>query len=105
MLTNFLKDKCTIQINEITYTALGNENNWSDGGEFYCRCIPIDVQTKTAYMQNNTTVTDKFIFAGELDLSIGNHRIIYKGKTYELVESAQHLENSTTVMTKEIING
>jgi hypothetical protein len=105
MLTNFLKDKCTIQVNTITHSALGDTNSWSDEGEYYCRRVPVDVQTKAAYMQNNTVVTDKFIFSGELDLFIGKHRIVYHGKTYELAESALHLENSTSVLTKEGIDG
>jgi hypothetical protein len=105
MLTNFLKDKCTIQSKTTTHTALGDEESWSDGDGFYCRRVPVDVQTKTAYMQKNTVVTDKFIFSGELNLMIGTHQIVYREKTYELVESAQHLENSTTVLVKEVING
>lgn len=105
MLTNFLKDKCTIQSCETTHAALGDAETWDYGEDYYCRRVPVDVQTKAAYMQKNTVVTDKFIFNGELDLRIGYHRIVYRGKTYELAESAIHLENSTTVLTKEVIDG
>lgn len=105
MLTNFLKDKCTIQSKTTTHTALGDEESWDYGEEFWCRRISVDVQTKNAYMQNNTVVTDRFMFRGILDLRIGYHQIVYKDKTYELVESSQHIEGNTVVLTKEVLDG
>jgi hypothetical protein len=105
MLTNFLKDKCTIQSCTITHTALGDVEKWNDEGEFWCRKISVDTQTRIAYMQKNTIITDKFMFRGELTLRLGRHRIIYKGKTYELMEAGQVIEGNTIVLTKEVIDG
>jgi hypothetical protein len=105
MLTNFLKDKCIIQSCSITHTALGDVETWDYGEDFWCRKISVDTQTRIAYMQKNTVITDRFMFHGELELRLGYHRIIYKGKTYELVESGQVIEGNTVVLTKEVIDG
>lgn len=105
MLTNILRDKCTILSCTITHTALGDVEAWDYGEDFWCRKISVDTQTRIAYMQKNTIITDRFTFRGELELRLGYHRIIYKGKAYELVESGQVIEGNTVVLTKEVIDG
>lgn len=101
MLTNFLKTKATIQIKTAIPSALGQMEEWDDVGSYWCRRMSVDVATKAAYQKLNTVITDKFIFRSILDLRLGQHRIIHKGKTYELVESAQHIEGNTTVAVSE----
>lgn len=99
MITNFLKTKCTIQNKTSTTGAMGETEAWANGEIRWCRRISVDVMTRTAFMQNNTIVTDKFLFDGIVTLSLGKERILYQGKVYELVESAQHIEGKTVVMT------
>jgi len=101
MLTNLLKRKCTIQKKTVTSGPLGDTETWADVGSYWCRRISVDVQTRAAYQQLNTVVTDRFLFSGKVELNLGEHRIIYAGTTYELIETAQHLDNETTVMVKQ----
>jgi hypothetical protein len=105
MITNFLKAKCTIQTKTATSGPLGETETWATEETRWCRRVSVDVATKTAYMQNNTIVTYKFVFDGTVALLLGQQRIIYQGKVYELVESAQHIEGKTVVMTVVMTNG
>jgi hypothetical protein len=100
MITNFLKTKCTIQNKTSTTGAMGETEAWANGETRWCRRISVDVMTRTAFMQNNTIVTDKFLFDGIVTLSLGEQRILYQDVIYELAESAQHVEGKTIVMTK-----
>lgn len=102
MLTNFLKTKCTIQKKEATRDHLGENITWEDGDTLWCRKVSVDVKTRTAYMQLNTDVTDKFIFRGEVALNIGSHRIKIEDVIYELVESAQFIDGVTVVLTRRL---
>jgi len=101
-LTNTLKDKCTLQTKSVTSGALGDVETWSGTTTYWCRKVPVDVKTITAFMQLNTEVDCRFILGGELTIELGNHRIIHKGKTYELVTSAQDIEGNTSVLVKEV---
>jgi hypothetical protein len=102
MITNILKQKCIILVKQSTQDALGETIEWEEVGEYWTRKVSIDVVTKTAYMQNNTVVTDKFIFDGELDLQLGKHQIQYDDETYDLAESSQFIEEITTVLTRKL---
>ena len=102
MLTNILKRKATILEKSVVSGALGDTKTWASIGSFWTRKVSVGVSTRQAYMQNNTVVSDKFIFNGELDLRLGNHRIEYDGNTYELAESAMHQEGMTTVITRRL---
>jgi len=102
MLTNFLKTKCTIQTKEAVRDHLGENITWKDVNTLWCRKVSVDVKTRTAYMQLNTVVTDKFLLRGEVALNIGSHRIKIEGVIYELVESAQFIEGVTVVLTRRL---
>lgn len=102
MNTNILKGKCRIYTKSTTTGALGNTETWTAGDYYWTRRIPVDVQTKTAYQQLNTVVTDKFLFDGTLELSLGQHRVYYGGKYYEMAESAMHHGGQTTVLVSEV---
>ncbi len=102
MLTNFLRNKCTILEKEATLGPLGNVEMWSAVGSYWCRRIPVDVATRMAYMQNNTVVTDKFLFNAGIELKLGKHRIEFGGKVYELAESSMNHEGQVTVLVQEM---
>jgi len=82
MITNFLKTKCTIQDKTTVAGPLGETESWADRETRWCRRVSVGVATRIAYMQNNTVVTDKFLFDGLVSLSIGQQRIIYRGEIY-----------------------
>jgi len=102
MLSSFLRTKCTVQEKTTEAGHLGDSVTWADGDSYWCRRVSVDVATRNAYMQQGTVVTDKFFFSGTLELQFGQHRIVHDSKTFELVESAQHLDNTTIVLARQI---
>lgn len=98
MLTNAMKAKALVEVKTSTRTSLGETASWDEVGSYWCRRVPVDVATKTAYQQQNTVVTDKFVFEGKVDLKYNINRLTYEGDLYNLIESAQFLEGSTIVL-------
>ena len=101
-LTNILKDRVTIQLRTSTQGVLGETVVWSPAGTHYARVIPLDAKARAIYQQLKSEVSHKVVFRGVVTLSLGNNRILHGSKTYELVEPTQIIENSTTVICKEV---
>lgn len=101
-LANILKDRVTIQLKVATQTALGETVIWKPVETRHARVIPLDTKARLTFQQLKSEVTHKIIFRGSVSLRLGTNRILHGSKTYELVEPAQTIENSTIVMVKEV---
>ena len=101
MITNYMRHKLTLQVRTATLGSSGEAVTWADVADYWCRRIPVDVATRLAYQQNNTQVTHKFLLGGEVEMKLGENRIVFDGTVYELQETAMHHEGHTTIMTKE----
>ena len=102
-MANALKDRVSIQVKTTTQTALGETVVWSSVSSRYARVIPLDARARAVYMQMQSEVTHKIIFAkGAVTLTLGNNRINHGSKTYEPMEPTQDIGNSMVVMVKEI---
>jgi len=106
MNTAVLKDRCRV-LEEYRYsTALGEEIlEWKVVGDYWTRRIPVDARMRLAYQQKNSIIDCRFVFNSGIDLRLGLHRIIHRGKTYEMVDPPMTLDRQITVMVKEIISG
>ncbi len=101
-LANILKDRVTIQLRVATRTATGETIIWTPVETRHARVIPLDARARAVYMQMQSFVTHKVIFRESISLSLGNNRILHGSKTYEPVEPTQEIDNSTTVICKEV---
>ncbi len=102
MLSSILKDRISIQVKTSTPGPLGEEVVWSSVETRYARVIPLDVKTIAQYQQLNTQVTHKVVFRGAVTIDLGKHRLIYKGKAFVPIETAQELEGATIVVAREV---
>lgn len=100
-LANILRDRVLIQLKTTTQTALGQTEVWTPVQTMYARVIPLDAKARAVYMQMQSEVSHKIIFRGNVSLSLGNNRLLWKDKTLEPVEPVQEVGNSTVVMVKE----
>jgi len=99
-MINELKDRVMIQEKQVFLDAFGETIVWNDLEERWSRRISLDVETRLIYMQKHTEVTDSFLFRGWVDLELAKHRIIWKDRIYELVETGQFLDNETIVLAR-----
>jgi len=98
----FRRDRVSIQVKTTTQTALGETEVWKPVTHRFARVIPLDARARAVYMQNQTEVTHKIMFAkGAVTLTLGNNRINHGSKTYEPVEPSQDIGNDMVVMVKE----
>ena len=102
-MANALKDRVTVHVKTTTQTALGETVVWKPVASRYARVIPLDAKARAVYMQTQSEVTHKIIFAkGAITLTLGDNRIKHGSKTYEPMEPTQDIGNSMVVMVKEI---
>lgn len=101
-LANMLKDRVTIRVKSATQTAMGETVVWIPVESRSCRVIQLDAKARAVYQQLKSEVTHKIVFMGNVNLSLGNNRILWKDKTLELVGPTSKIADSTVVMVKEI---
>lgn len=101
-LSNVLKDRVLIQVKTITRTALGQTEVWKPVETRHARVIPLDARARAVYMQFQSEVSHKVIFRGNVTLSIGNNRLLWGSKILGLVEPPLNIDNTTTVVVKEV---
>ena len=101
MRTNLLKQRVHLQIKTSTAGPLGSTDVWSPVGDYWCRLIPLDVKTITAYQQQNTVVSHTLELGGKVTVSIGQHRIKIGSYTYYPAVSAKHLEDMTVLVVNQ----
>lgn len=97
------RDRVQIQVKETTQTALGETENWTPVTHRFARVIPLDARARAVYMQNQSEVTHKIMFAkGAVTITLGNNRILHGSKTYQPMEPTQDIGNDMVVICKEI---
>ena len=102
MLASMLRSKVKLQEKTIIQGPLGQVVIWKPIHEYYARVIPLDVRTIAQFMQLNTQVTHKIILRGAVEVNLGSHRLLHKGKTYQPQQSAKHADGITEIIALEI---
>lgn len=103
MLTYVIGNRTVLlQTATITVGAVGQTVTWSAGDSYRARRIPLDTKTIAAYQQLSTVVTDKYIFAGNVTIELGQHRIIDGTNTYEPAATAMHTDEATIVIVRKL---
>ena len=102
MLASTLRSKVKLQEKTITQGPLGQTITWKPVHEYHARVIPLDVRAIAQYMQRNTQVTHKIILRGAVEVNLGSHRLLHKGKTYQPQQSAKHADGITEIVVLEI---
>ena len=101
-LANVLKDRVLIQVKTTTQTALGQTEVWTPVQIRNARVIPLDAKARAVYQQLQSQVSHKVIFRGNVNLTLGNNRLLWNDKTLEPVEPVQEVGNASMVMVKEV---
>ena len=102
MLSNILRSKVTLQKKTISQGPLGSTITYIPVHEYYARVMPLDIRTIAQFMQLNTSVTHKIILRGAVEVNLGSHRLLHKGKTYQPQQSAKHADGITEIIALEI---
>ena len=103
MITNALKDKCTLYLKVSTLSAKGEAVDWGDPvASYWCRKIHLSVTTQNAYQQLKTLVTDRFTIEGHITIGLGTHKIVHDSTTYEPQVSARYYDDITEVIVREM---
>lgn len=101
-LTNVLGNRVSIQVKVVTQGPLGETVIWKPVEARHARVVPLDAKARAVYQQLQSQVSHKVIFRGSVSLSLGNNRLLWRGKTLEPVEPAQEMSNSTIVIVREV---
>jgi len=102
MLASMLRSKVKLQEKTIIQGPLGSTVTYIPVHEYYARVIPLDVEAAAQYMQLQTRVTHKIILRGTVEINLGSHRLLHKGKTYQPQQSAKHADGITEIIALEI---
>lgn len=100
-LANVLKDRVIIQVKSTTAGPLGETVVWKPVETRYARVIPLDARARAVYQQMQSQVSHKVVFRGNVSLSLGSNRLLWKDKTLEPVEPVQTVGYTTVVVVKE----
>jgi len=101
LISNVLRSRVQIVEKSSTMGALGQTVVWAHSAYRFARIIPLDVRAVAHYQQLDTQSSHKIIFRGEVDIQIGQHKIVHKGTTYIPQQSAKHLGDATEVIVLE----
>lgn len=102
MLSNILKDKIQIQVKATTQTAMGQTVTWKPVQTVYARVIPLSVQAIAQYQQLNSNVSHQIVLRGAVSVNLASNRFKWGSKTLEPVEPPKLVNNTTTIVVKEI---
>ena len=102
MLASMLRSKVKLQEKTIIQGPLGQVVTWKPIHEYYARVMPLDIRTVAQFMQLNTSVTHKIILRGAVEVNLGSHRLLHKGKTYQPQQSALHVDGHTEIVAREL---
>jgi len=103
MLANLLTSKVQLQQKTATQGALGQTVTWEPVQTIYARVVPLNVNALAQYQQLNTVVTHRIVLRGEVDIDLGEYRLLHGSKTYEPQVSAKHFKADSTTLTEVIV--
>ena len=101
MLASALKQRIQLQEKSVVQGPLGQIVTWQYVRDLFGRRIPVDVRTAAQYQQLNTQVSDKCIFRGAVQIELGKHRLLHRGKVFIPQASAKQYDGVTEIVVLE----
>jgi len=102
MLSNILRSKVTLQKKTISQGPLGSIVTYIPVHEYYARVIPLDVRTIAQFMQLGTVASYEVVIRKGVTVTLGNHRILWRGKTLEPTATQTEKDEVSIIPCKEI---
>lgn len=101
MKANVLRQRIELQEQTITQGALGQTVVWKPTRTLWGRRVPLETKTILQYQQLNTVATDRILLRGEVDITLGTHRLRHGDKVFRPQATATHYEGLTEVVVRE----
>ena len=102
MLASMLRSKVKLQEKTIIQGPLGRFVTWKPIHEYYARVIPLDVRTIAQFMQLNTVASYEVLMRKGATITLGNRRILWRGKTLEPTATQTEKDEVSIIPCKEI---
>ena len=102
MLASMLRSKVKLQEKTIIQGPLGQVVIWKPIHEYYARVIPLDVRTIAQFMQLGTVASYEVVIRKGVTVTLGNHRILWRGKTLEPTATQTEKDEVSIIPCKEI---
>ncbi len=98
----FLRDRVKIQQRTATATAMGETVVWRPVQRKWARVIPLDATARAIFQQMHSEVTHKVVFRDAVTLDLKDYRVLWKGKTLEMVAPTEKIKDFNVVLAKEL---